>query len=177
MLQALAAGEAADDPALFEAVYSQLHRLAEVAFRGRHAGLTLQPTALVHEAWLKLDGHLAGIRDREHFLAVASLAMRQILHNYAEAARAEKRGGGAPRVTLTEPSDAVPLPALDLVALDDALAELARLHPRHARVVELRFLASLTIADTAASLGVAHSTVEADWAMARAWLRAKLGSP
>lgn len=173
MLRVLADGGTCIEPALFESVYGQLHHLARHAFRGQGSGATMQPTVLVHEAWMKLEGHLAGFRDREHFLAVASLAMRQVLRDHAAAARAQKRGGGLPRVTVTDLAEAA-APALDLVALDEALDELARLHPRHARVVELRFLASLTIAETARTLGVGESTVEADWAMARAWLRLRL---
>jgi len=175
MLRALGEGGEQPDGALFDAVYAELRLLAESSCGRGQSGKTLQPTALVHEAWLRLENHLGRIHDRQHFLALAALAMRQILANYAASARAEKRGGGRPRVTLTEPSDDAPLDPLDLVGLDDALAKLARLHERHARVVELRFLASLTIAETAAVLKISPSTVEADWAMARAWLRAELG--
>jgi len=170
LLRSLDLGDEQASARLFEAVYDQLRGLAALQVRGGTP--TLQPTALVHEAWLKLDGKLAGLRDRKHFLALAGLAMRQILASYARAARALRRDGG-PRasITLDLPERDERTDPLDLVMLDDALTRLATLKERHARVVELRYLASLTIRETAEALGVATSTVEADWAMAQAWLR------
>ena len=155
---------------LFEAVYRELRSLA--ALQGRGGTPTLQATALVHEAWLKLDGKLHGLRDRKHFLALAGLAMRQILANYARRARArgcDGRGDASVVVEIADPRDFAD--PVDLVMLDNAMTKLAQLHERHARVVELRYLAGLTIDEVAEALGVATSTVERDWSTARAWLR------
>ena len=171
-LRALSFGTEEAAGRLFELVYEQLRGLAAAAFRPGNSP-TLQPTALVHEAWLKLRGELEGVRDRQHFLALAGLAMRQVLADRARKARALKRD--ARRVTVhTGMSGPDRLAPIDLVALDDALTQLAALKERHARVVELRFLAGLTIAETAEALGVSHTTVEADWAMSQAWLRDRL---
>ncbi len=162
--------------ALFHTAYSELRKLAAGAARRAGANHTLQPTALVNEAWLKLRNRLGDFRSHDHFLAVASLAMRQILSDHARAARAGKRACGK-RVSVYEAPDEGADPAevqLDLVALDESLTKLADLNERHARVVELRFLASLSIEQTARILGVSHWTVEKDWAMARAWLRKEL---
>ena len=171
LLRRMGWSSTADDQQAFVQLYDELRRLAGGIHR---SGGTLQPTGLVHEAWFKLSKHLGTFRDREHFYAVAALAMRQVLTDHARAARAQRRS--RPRVTLSLDrlgSDA-PSDALDLIALDDALTKLARLNPRHAHVVELRFLAGLSIRETAAALGVGHATVETDWAMAQAWLRAEL---
>ncbi len=157
---------------VFELAYDQLRSLAASAFRPGNSP-TLQPTALVHEAWLKLQGKLGEVRDRSHFLALAGLAMRQILADRARGARRVKRDLG--RVTIDcDLPDAAGLHAIELLALDEALVELERLKERHARVVELRFLAGLTIAETAEALGISATTVESDWAMSKAWLRDRL---
>jgi len=158
-------------------VHAHLRRIAGAALR-RGGPPTLQPTALVNEAWLKLRGEFAGMRDRQHFLALAALAMRQILADHARARRARRRDARHVSVNVSLPergSDAANRSdALDLIALDEALTKLADLKERHARVVELRFLCSLTIQETADVLGVSHATVESDWTMAQAWLRAEL---
>jgi RNA polymerase sigma factor (TIGR02999 family) len=173
LLRAAAVGDTAASEALFEAVYDQLRAMAGAAF-GRRPGHTLQPTALVHEAWLKLENHLGDFEGRRHFLRTAARAMRQLLANYAEAGRTAKRDGRRVELgTLSEvPAD--PTDFFDAVELHEALEKLAGLKERHARVVELRFLCSLSITQTAETLGVSHTTVEQDWAMARAWLRREL---
>lgn len=172
LLQSIQLGDDTASARVFHAVYDQLRGLAAGCFRpGPH---TLQPTALVHEAWIKLEGKLQGVRDRGHFLALAGLAMRQILTDRARAARAEKRHANRVTVTLSLQASNGTTEPIDLIALDDALSKLAQLKERHARVVELRFLAGLTIDETATALGVSHTTVESDWAMAQAWLRAEL---
>jgi RNA polymerase sigma factor (TIGR02999 family) len=173
LLEDLRLGDPAASERIFEAVYAELRQMAERSHRRLNGARTLQPTALVHEAWLRLHDRLEGLQDRRHFLAVAALAMRQILSNYARAARAAKRERGF-EVTLVEPESATAAGTFELVALDDSLSRLAELQPRHARVVELRFLLALTIGETAEVLGVSHTTVENDWAMARAWLRCEL---
>jgi len=162
-------------PALQPLIYQELRGLARAAFASQNRNHTLQPTALVHEAWLKLQGSLDRVRDRRHFLALAATAMRQVLADHAKSQRRQRRGGGARSVTFHggEVEDAR---AFDLVAFDDALQSLARINERHARIVELRFLASLTIAETAAELGVSETTVASDWVMARAWLRRELAA-
>ena len=158
---------------LFERIYDQLRSMASARLRWRKDSI-LQPTALVNEAWLKLESNLGGVRNRGHFLALAGLAMRQILSDRARAGRAQRRDhhqqGGTVEVAGAEGT----FEALDLIALDDALTKLATLNARHARVVELRFLASLSIEETAQALGISTSTVDSDWAMAVAWLRVEL---
>lgn len=155
-------------------VYDELHRIAGRAFAAQHAGHTLQPTALVHEVWMKLAKGVRPVADRRHFFAVAAKAMRQVLTNHAKAARARKRGDGRRAVTLHELQHEGGEDQVDVIALDDALQRLSELNERHARIVELRFLGGLTIPETAEALEVSHGTVERDWAMARAWLGREL---
>jgi len=183
LLQAVREGDAGAGERLVELLYGELHALGE---RHGRRDQTLAPTALVHEVWLKLEGHLAHFADRRHFLAAASQAMRQVLANHARAERALRRGGGRVVVTLDGNRDGrggSDLAAnstnaeLDLVALDDSLRRLAELDARQARVVELRFLCSLTIPETADVLGVSEGTVKSDWVMAQAWLRRELRMP
>ena len=170
LLEALRAGDESAAAPLVELLYHELYAMARARVR---PGKTLQPTALVHEVWLKLNGQLGSFHDRRHFLAVASRAMRQVLANAARDARTLKRGGDRFGVTLGAEVGA-PAAEIDLVALDDSLRRLAELDERQGRIVELRFLCSLTIAETAEVLGVSTTTVEDDWAMARAWLRREL---
>lgn len=158
---------------LLPLVYDRMRAMAGRWFRGNGAQATLQPTALVHEAYLHLvDQTAAQWNDRAHFLAVAALAMRQIVIQRARARATSKRGGDRRRVEL-DGQDATPdgASAADVLALDDALTRLAALHARHARVVELRFFGGLTTEEIAAALGVSTRTVELDWRAARAWLR------
>ena len=163
--------------ALLPLVYSELRDLAGAIFTGQPEGHTLQPTALVHEAWIKMVGHVDRMNNREHFFAVAARAMRQVLADHARAVQAEKRGGGARAVTLVDDQVGSPVAGgFDLVAFSEALNRLEALNPRQARVIELRTLGALTIEETARELGVSHGTVETDWRFARAWLRAELRS-
>jgi RNA polymerase sigma-70 factor (ECF subfamily) len=152
-------------------VYGELRALAASYFRGRDS--TLQPTALVHEAFLRLVKPGAEIKDRGHFFAVAATAMRQILTDRARRRRAQKRGGpDRERVTLSGiPAFESPI---DLVVLDDLLGRLAALDERQARLVELRFFAGLTEDEAAEALGVSLRTVQKDWRKARAWLLAEM---
>ena len=169
----------AEKDAAFEAVYAELRRLAGAWWRSRTPSSTLQPTALVHEAFMKLAGS-AGARwnDEAHFRAIAARAMRQALVSHARAKGREKRGGDWGRVTLSGIGTDPGASAFDLLAMDEALARLERLNERHARVVELRFFAGMTEAETARSLGVSERTVQADWRAARAWLHHRLsGDP
>jgi RNA polymerase sigma-70 factor, ECF subfamily len=166
------AGPAAE--ALLPEVYAELHRQAERAMRGEGAEHTLQATALVHEAWLRLaDQHVAW-NDRAHFHGVAAQLMRRILVDHARARHAAKRGGGATRVTLSDAPAAEQ--GADVLALHEALERLAALDPDQAHLVELRWFGGLSIEETAKVLGVSPATVKREWAVARAWLRRELES-
>jgi RNA polymerase sigma factor (TIGR02999 family) len=160
---------------LYERAYDQLKALAHRVRAGR-AGETLSTTALVNEAWLKLaNGREAAWRDRAHFFAVAARAMRQILVDGARRRLAVKRGGaGAQLITLDESVQDTPVRPEQLLALDDALTELAALDPRRASVVEQRYFAGLSVEETARILGISTATVERDWRLARAWLATAL---
>jgi len=152
-------------------VYGELKRLAERSLRRERSGHTLQPTAVVHEAFLKLvDQQRVEWKSRAHFFAIASQAMRRLLVDHARARRAEKRGGYATRVVLDEATRATPPVDLDLLALDDALDRLSSLDAGQARVVELRFFGGLTVEETAEVVGASAATVKRDWRSAKAWL-------
>jgi RNA polymerase sigma factor (TIGR02999 family) len=164
---------------LIPLVYGELRRLAEHYLRGERTGHTLQPTALVHEAYLRLSG-LSEMRlnNRTHFYGAAAQAMRRILVDHARRRQADKRGAGLDVVPLDEASLEGPIDLRqDLVALEDALNALTALAPRQARVVELRYFGGLSVAETAAFLGVAPATVKRDWSFARAWLFRALSGP
>lgn len=159
-----------------EELYGELRRIAGAAMAGQPPGHTLQPTAIVHEAWLRLAraGELE-LADRQRFLALAARVMRQILVDHARAKRRGKRGGGAPRVELVEEIAGSPaLPVLDLLALDRALERLAELDRRQVEIFELRYLAGLSVEETAELLALSPTTVKRECAMARAWLLAAL---
>lgn len=174
LLGRLQAGEAGAENALVERVYGDLRRIARRQLWRERIGHTLQPTALAHEAYLKLaEQERVEWRGRTHFLAVASLAMRRILVSQARERAAAKRGGGALRVTL-DPELALGERDLDLADLDEALEDLAKADLRAARVVELRFFGGLTIEETAEALGVSPATVKVDWSLARSWLYRRL---
>lgn len=179
-LQQLAGqGDPAAPGDLLPLVYDQLRRLAQAYMRQERPGQTLQATALVHEAYLKLVGGAdVAWKDRGHFFAAAALAMRRILVDHARARGRDKRGGDRERVTLAEHAGAIPSgddTATDLLALDEALAELEASNPRRYQVVMLRYFAGLSIEDTAAAMNVAPATVKTDWAVARLWLFKKMG--
>ncbi len=180
LLHRWGAGDAKALEELIELVYPELRRIASRYLHGRQ-GQTLQSTALVHEAYLRLAGRQEfNWKDRAHFYAVAARVIRSILVDHYRAQRAAKRGGGAERVTLEE-SALAPAPAsdpVDLLDLDAALHELELLDPQQARIVELRYFAGLGIEETAHVAGVSPATVKRDWLVARAWLRRRLsGGP
>jgi RNA polymerase sigma factor (TIGR02999 family) len=160
-----------------EEVYGELRRVAAAYLRRERPGQTLQPTALVNEAYVRLAGQHPRFQNRAHFCAIAANAMRQILVESARARHARKRGGGAPRVTLDEGLAAAPESTVDLAALDEALERLAALDAQQARIVELRFFGGLSVEETADALGISPATVKRHWAVARAWLARELGSP
>jgi len=159
-------------------VYAEMRRIAARYMRRENPGNSLQATALVNEAYLRLVD-LAQVRwqDRAHFFAVAAQTMRRILVDAARARAAGKRGGGAVHVNLDEALDAMPDRPGELVALDEALDGLARLDPRKAKVIEMRFFGGLTVEETAEVLKVSPDTVMRDWKMARAWLMRELTGP
>jgi RNA polymerase sigma-70 factor (ECF subfamily) len=170
---------AVDDPAaagrLMALVYEQLRGLAGRYLWGQE-GHTLQPTALVHEAFLRIAAVPSSrIRDRAHFAALCAVAMRQILANHARKRQTLKRGARVgERLGLTGLDARESRPPVDVLALDEALDELARLDERQAHVVQYRYFGGLTVPEVAQVLGVSRSTVEDDWRMARAWLRVRL---
>jgi RNA polymerase sigma factor (TIGR02999 family) len=162
------------DPAarerLVPIVYEELRRLAHHYMRGERAGHTLQTTALVNEVYLRLAGIDAlRWRDRVHFFAMAATLMRRVLVDYARQRGREKRGAGISVTSLDENAVAAQ-PAVDIVALDEALARLAAVDPQQSRVVELRFFAGLSVDETAEALGISPATVKRDWATAKLWL-------
>jgi RNA polymerase sigma factor (TIGR02999 family) len=173
----LAGGDAAA-ARLFPLIYEQLRELAERQLRRERKGHTLQPTALIHEAFLKLrDQRDAQLESRSHLLAIAALAMRRILVDHAAGRASQKRGGGLSRRDVdTVPEIAAPEQgdAVDILALDEALKKLAMLDERKAKVVELRWFAGLSVEETAEVTGASQATVKRDWEFARAWLLREL---
>lgn len=157
--------------ALMPVVYSELHRLARSYLQRERPDHTLQSTALVNEAYVRLIGqNLPQWQNRAHFFGVAAQLMRQILVDYARSHRADKRGGGAFKLTLGDAVEQAQPIDIDLVALDDALKTLADIDPQQSRIVELKFFAGLTNEDASEILGISTSTVKRDWVTARAWL-------
>jgi RNA polymerase sigma factor (TIGR02999 family) len=171
LLAAAEGGEANAVDRLVPLLYEELCDLARRQLAGERPGHTLQTTALVHEAYLKLaDDSGVASRGRAYFFAAASRAMRQVLVDHARKRGAEKRGGGAEVVTLDDEAAGAGAFASDLIDLDDALRALAQDNPRRAQVVECRFFGGMSVEDTAVALGVSPRTVQNDWALARAWL-------
>jgi RNA polymerase sigma factor (TIGR02999 family) len=165
--------DALDD--LMPVVYEELRRIARRHLRGQAPGHTLQTTALVHEAFLRLArGRESGWTDRVHFYAVAATAMRQVLVDHARRRGASKRGGDHERVVLATGDLGIDAQAELMVEIDDALRKLSALDPRLTRVVECRFFAGMSEPETAAALGVTDRTVRRDWVKARAWLHREL---
>jgi len=175
ILSAIVDGDDADALRLLELVYDDLHRLAAKYMQQENQGHTLQTTALVNEAYLKLiDQTRVDWRGRSHFFAVGAQAMRRILVNHAKAKKRLKRGGQGRRVPLDEPLAVSAERDEDVLALDEALEKLAELDPRQAKIVELRFFGGLNVEETAEVLGVSKRTVEREWTACRAWLRREL---
>lgn len=175
LLRAWQGGDRAALDRLMPLVQSELRRAARTALRRERPGHSLQPTALINEAYLRLvDQRSAGLNDRAHFVGLAAEMMRRVLVDHARARAAQKRGGGAERVSLGRAMDRPSERTVDLLCLDEALLRLARLDSRQARVVELRFFGGLSVDETACLLGVSSATVKRDWATARAWLYREL---
>jgi RNA polymerase sigma factor (TIGR02999 family) len=180
LLQAVRRGDAGALDALFPVVYEQLRELARAQRRRWHGDPTMNATAIVHEAYLKLFGQDAiASESRGHFFAVAARAMRHILCNYARDRQRLKRGGGVEQVTIEDHAGGMAIGVSDenadeLAALDEALQRLEQTNARQSRVVECRFFGGLSIEDTASALGLSPATVKRDWTMARAWLYREL---
>jgi RNA polymerase sigma factor (TIGR02999 family) len=183
LLQEVRAGRPGATNELVAALYQELRAIARRDLAGQRPGHTLQPTALVHEAWLRLFGKDPsggqGFDNRAHFFSAASTAVRRVLADHARRRQAEKRGGARGRVPLDDyPSGELDVGGAvdseDVVALDDALEKLSRFAPDQARVVEVRFFGGLTASEASRALGISESTVERHWRVARAWLRGEL---
>jgi RNA polymerase sigma factor (TIGR02999 family) len=170
------AGDAEAIDELLPLIYKDLRQVARKHLRGQRADHTLQATALIHEAYLRLAGGArVSIEDHTHFVALASRIMRQVLVDHARARLADKRQGGL-RVTLSDAQDVPVQSELDVIAIDEALERLAEFDEQQARVVELRYFGGLSIEDTALTLHISAATVKRDWTMARTWLRSELRS-
>jgi RNA polymerase sigma-70 factor (ECF subfamily) len=157
---------------LMPLVYETLRRLASGYLRRERGDHSLQSTALVHEAYVRLvDQHSSTWQNRAQFFGLAARLMRNILVDYARERLAAKRGGEPFRLSLSQADRFGKQSDVELIALNDALNELAAVKPKHAEIIELRFFGGLTIEETAAAMEISHATVERDWAFARAWLR------
>ena len=175
--QLLLAWERGDEAArdeLIPLVYDALRRIARHRLRGERAGHTLQTTALINEAYLRLVDQSVPWQSREHFFGIAARLMRQILVDHARARQRLKRGGDRQQISLAC-VEAVPAQAADVLALNDALETLAAVDPQKSRIVELRFFGGLTIEETAQVMGISTPSVERGWRAARAWLQTELG--
>jgi RNA polymerase sigma factor (TIGR02999 family) len=159
---------------LLPLVYDELHRLARSYFRRERGEHTLQPTALVHEAYIRMVDQKSPMDSRGHFLAVAATQMRRILMDYARKHRAERRGGGGQKVMLEDTMVIAEQKPLDMIALDTALTGLAALDPTQAQMVELRFFGGLSVEETATVMGVSAATVKRSWSSARAFLHREI---
>jgi RNA polymerase sigma factor (TIGR02999 family) len=162
---------------LYAAVYSELRQMAASRMRRERRALTLQPTALVNEAWLRLAAGPSAFENRGHFFFAAGESMRRILVDYARRRRADRRGGGADHLSLS----GVDVPAqsadVDVLEVEEALTRLEKERPRLAQLVTLRFFAGLSIEDAATALEISPATAKRDWSFARAWLHEELGRP
>jgi RNA polymerase sigma-70 factor, ECF subfamily len=175
LLQAWGNGDQQALERLIPLVYKELHRLAERYMADERPGHTLQTTALVNEAYLRLvDVRGISWRNRAHFFAICARTMRRILIDFARSRQYQKRGGDAVAVTIEDALEVSDQAGIDLVALDDALNDLAKLDPRKSRVVELRFFGGLSIEETAEALKISPETVMRDWKFARVWLAREL---
>ena len=170
-------GDAVALERLIPLVYQELRRIAGAQLRGERADHSLQPTALVHEAYLRLVRvDRMSINGRAHFLALAAQLMRQVLVDHARRKHAGKRGGLATMVAIEELVQAVQPPGIDILALDEALTEMASFDARQHSIVELKFFGGLTIDEVAEAVSVSPATVEREWALAKAWLFRRLSS-
>jgi RNA polymerase sigma factor (TIGR02999 family) len=177
LLNRMVAGDSAAASQLAPVLYGELHALAERMMRDQGAAHTLQPTALIHEAWMKLVGASErNVESRAHFAALAGSAMRSVLVDHARRKFSEKRGGDAERVALDTELEDFEEPSVDLLELDEALTSLSAMDGELGRIVELRFFAGMSIDETAAVLGVSAPTIARRWRVARMWLWSELNA-
>jgi RNA polymerase sigma factor (TIGR02999 family) len=177
LLFRLRIGDREAESKLVDAVYGELHRLAAAYMRRERLDHTLQPTALLHEAYVRLvNQREKDWQNRAHFFGVAAQVMRRILVDHARVKRTEKRGGTARKVDFDEAHSISMERSEELLAIDEALSRLAEIDPRQAHIVELRFFGGLTEEETAQVLGISSRTVKRDWTVAKAWLRVELKS-
>jgi len=177
LLARMANGDTKAGEILFPLLYDRLHEIAVVQMQCERANHTLQPTALLHEAYVRIlakPSNLPEMANETHFLSIAAVVMRRILINHANQRRTEKRGGGHSPVLLDDVAEEVAIRAIDVLALDEALARLEQLDPRQARIVELRFFGGMTVAQCARLLKVSERTVQYEWEHARCWLRSQI---
>ena len=182
LLARWSSGDETARDALVPLVYDELRRIARRHIANQRENHTLQPTALVHEAYLRLaHNDSSTFRDRVHFFAMASQVMRQVLIDYARKAAAAKRGNNPVTVALDESlsreQDHVERTNLDLIALDHAMKQLAELDPRQSKIVELRFFGGLSIEETAEAVSISPATAKRDWVTARIWLHRRMSNP
>jgi len=171
LLQLASGGDAHASDALFQSVYQELQKIARAHRRRWRGNETMNTTALIHEAYLKLaSGTIADYKSRSHFFATASKAMRQVLMNYAGRVSAAKRGGNAVRVTLSAHMPVADDTLDELLAMNELLLQLEQTKPRHARLFECRVFGGMTVAETAEALDVSPATVKRDWALLSAWM-------
>jgi RNA polymerase sigma-70 factor (ECF subfamily) len=175
LLERASAGDADARSTLFDVLYRELRRLAEAVMRAERANHTLQPTALVHEAYLRLTAQdRVAWQNRAHFFAIAAQMMRRVLIDHAREHLAAKRPGAHLKVLLDDRIGAAQPPACELMMVDEALVELARIDPRQAQIVELKYFGGLSEQEVAAVLSVSRATVTREWQTARAWLYRRL---
>lgn len=175
LLRGLAEGKDEMREKVLPLVYERLHEVAQRAFRNEGPGHTMQPTVLVHDAWMKLAENDRGIwQNRAQFFAVGATVMRRILVDHARARQREKRGGDAQRVSMVAEDIASPTTGADVLELDSVLQKLKAIDERQHAIVELRFFSGLTVVEVAECLGVSRRTVEAEWTMVKAWLHREL---
>ena len=175
ILNAVGAGRPGAPEELVAALYDELRSVARRDLSGERPNHTLQPTALVNEAWLRLfSGKEAAFENRAHFFSAASTAIRRVLTDHARRREAEKRGGGRVRVSLDDVERGGPVRPEEVLALDDALERLTGFAPEQARIVEMRFFGGMTTPELARALDLSESTIERHWRLARAWLRNEL---
>jgi RNA polymerase sigma-70 factor, ECF subfamily len=176
LLQALGVGDPAT-PDVLPLVYDELRRLAAHYLRRERRDHTLQPTALVHEAYLRLAAQdRVRWRNRAHFMGVAAQLMRRVLVDHARANHAQKRGGNDTRVSIEDVDPGTDAPSADIFALDEALTKLAAIDPRQARIVELRYFGGLTVEEAGELMTLSAATIKREWQMARAWIHRELRS-
>jgi len=175
LLKELNSGKEGAEDELLHLLYNELRTMARHFMRGERAGHTLQTTALVHEAYIRLCGSTSPLENKAHFIRLAARAMRHVLIDHARRRNYQKRGGKESHQRLTDIIDAFQeANTVDLIALDQALSRLSALDPRGVQVVELRFFAGLTVEQTAEVLDISPRTVKGDWHMTRAWLKKEL---